>query len=382
VPDNTDFDMDPPKMAGGPWGSGSGDNGNGGSPWNRPSGGGGGGQGSGGGGNGPDLEEQMKRMQERFRNRRGGRGGKGGRGGGGSGIGKSGFALIALVGALSWLSTGVVVVDAGEQAAVFRFGEWQTNFESGFHVHLPAPIETHEIVPVEQRQELSIGQTNDESLMLTADENIVDIEFSVFWKVKTDAPQDYVLNVKEPKDAVRRVSESVMREIVGKSLLQSLITDGREEVQQVVKVQAQGLLDEYKAGIELLDVQIRKADPPGPVIEAFNDVNVAEQDAEKVINEARQEANKIVPEARGTAERLLAEAQGYRDSVIAEANGDAERFKANYEEYRRAPRVTRERMFLEALEEVLEGSDKTILDSDAGAVPYLPLDRVNNRGGQ
>lgn len=379
MPDNNDFDMDPPKMSGGPWGGGggSGDNDKGGSPWNRPGGNGGG---SGGGGKGPDLEEQMKRMQERFRNR-GGRGGKGG-GGGGANIGKGGIAIIALVGAISWLSTGVVVVDAGEQAAVFRFGEWQTNFDSGFHVHFPAPIETHELVPVEQRQELSIGQTNDESLMLTADENIVDIEFSVFWKVKTEAPQDYVLNVKEPKDAVRRVSESVMREIVGKSLLQNLITDGREAVQQEVKVQAQSLLDEYKAGIELLDVQIRKADPPGPVIEAFNDVNVAEQDAEKVINEAQQEANKIVPEARGTAERLLAEAQGYRDSVIAEANGEAQRFKLNYEEYRLAPRVTRERMFLETLEEVLANSEKTILDSEAGAVPYLPLDRVTSRGGQ
>lgn len=378
MPDNNDFEMDPPKMSGGPWGGGggSGNNDKGGSPWNRPSGGGGGGQGSGGGGNGPDLEEQMRRMQERFRNRRGGKGGAGG------GIGKGGVMLLAIIGALSWLSTGIVVVDAGEQAAVFRFGKWQTNFDSGFHVHFPRPIETHELVPVEQRQEISIGQTNDESLMLTADENIVDIEFSVFWKVKTDAPQDYVLNVKEPKDAVRRVSESVMREIVGKSLLQSLITDGREAVQQDVKVQAQALLDEYKAGIELLDVQIRKADPPGPVIEAFNDVNVAEQDAEKVINQARQEANKIVPEARGTAERLLAEAQGYRDSVIADANGDAQRFTLNYEEYRRAPRVTRERMFLEALEDVLATSEKTILDSDSGAVPYLPLDRVNNRGGQ
>jgi len=373
VPDNNDFDMDPPKMAGGPWGSGggSGDDGNGGSPWNRP--------GGGGNSNGPDLEEQMKRMQERFRSRR--RGSRGGGGKGGGGIGKGGFFIIALVGLLSWLSTGVVVVDAGEQAAIFRFGKWQTNFDSGFKVHWPAPVETHELVPVEQRQELSVGQNNDESLMLTADENIVDIEFSVFWKVKTDAPQDFVLNVKNPENAVRRVSESVMREIVGKSLLQSLITDGRQAVQGDVKIQAQALLDEYRAGIELLDVQIRKADPPGPVIEAFNDVNVAEQDAEKVINQAQQEANKIVPEARGTAERLLAEAQGYRDSVIANANGDAQRFKLNYEEFRKAPRVTRERMFLETLEEVLSKSEKTILDSDAGAVPYLPLDRVS-RGGQ
>lgn len=381
MPDNNDYEMDPPKVAGGPWGSGggSGNNGNGGSPWNRPSGGGGGGQGGGSGGGGPDLEEQMKRMQERFR--RGRRGG-GGKGGGGGGIGKGGFFLLAIVAGVAWLSTGVVLVDAGEKAAIFRFGEWQTNFDSGFRVHWPVPIETHEKVPVEQRQELSIGQTRDESLMLTSDENIVDIEFSVFWKVKTDAPQDYVLNVKEPKDAVRRVCESVMREIVGKSLLESLITDGRELVQQDLKSQAQELLDEYRAGIEILDVQIRKADPPGPVIEAFNDVNVAEQDAETKINEALTHANEVVPKARGTAERLLAEAEGYRDSEIANATGEAQRFRLNYEEFRKAPRVTRERMFLETLEEVLAKSEKIILDSDAGAVPYLPLDRVTTRGGQ
>ena len=372
MPWNEDDKIDPPKTSGGPWGSGGGSdgNGNGGSPWNRP-----------GGDGGPDLEQQMKRMQERFRGRRGGGGRKrGGKGGGG--IGKGGIGLIVLVAFLSWLGTGIAIVDAGEQAAVFRFGKWQTNFDAGFHLHLPTPIETHELVPVEERQELSIGQTDDESLMLTADENIVDIEFSVFWKVKTEAPQDYVLNVKQPEEAVRRVSESVMREVVGRSLLQNLITDGRQVAQQEVEDQAQGLLDEYEAGIQLLDVQIRKADPPGPVIEAFNDVNVAEQDAEKLINEARQIANRLVPEARGTAERLLREAEGYRDSVIADATGEAERFTLNYNEYRRAPRVTRERMFLETLEEVLGKSEKTILDSDSGAVPYLPLDRTNPRGGQ
>lgn len=378
MPWNDDENIDPPKTAGGPWGSGGGSGGGGdnGSPWNRPGGGGGGGE------RGPDLEEQMKRMQERFRGRRGSGGkGRGGKGGGGGGLGKGGVAVLGLAAVFAWLGTGVVIVDAGEQAAVFRFGEWQTNFDAGFHLHLPTPIETHELVPVEERQEISIGRTNDESLMLTADENIVDIEFSVFWKVKTDAPQDYVLNVKEPQEAVRRVSESVMREVVGRSLLQNLITDGRQVAQQEVEDEAQALLDEYKAGIELLDVQIRQADPPGPVIEAFNDVNVAEQDAEKKINEARQEANRVVPEARGTAERLLREAEGYRDSVIADANGEAQRFVLIYNEFRVAPRVTRERMFLETLEEVLGKSDKTVLDSNSGAVPYLPLDRVNNSQG-
>lgn len=360
---------------GGPWG-GKGSNGNGGgnggSPWNRPGGG------SGGDNNRPDLEEQMRRMQERFRGRRGGGGRKGG--GAGPNMGRGGFFVLATVALIAWLASGVVIVDAGQQASVFRFGKWTTNFGSGLHFHLPSPIETHEIVPVEERQELSIGQTTDESLMLTADENIVDIQFSVFWKVKTDAPQDFILNVKNPRDAVRQVSESVMREVVGKSNLESIITNDRAAVQLEVQTQAQGLLDEYRAGIELLDVQIRKADPPGQVIAAFNDVNVAEQDAETRINEARREANRVVPEARGTAERLLREAEGYRDQVIADANGEAERFNLIYDEYRQAPRVTRERMFFETLEKVVGQSEVIILDSESGAVPYLPLDRT--RSGQ
>ncbi|MEO1476638.1 MAG: FtsH protease activity modulator HflK [Pseudomonadota bacterium] len=361
---------------GGPWGKGSGENGggggNGGSPWNRPGGG------PSNDGNRPDLEEQMRRMQERFRGRRGGRGR--GNGGSGRGMGRGGFFVLIGVALVAWLASGVVIVDAGQQASIFRFGKWTTNFGPGLHFHLPAPIETHEIVPVEERQELSIGQTTDESLMLTADENIVDIQFSMFWKVKTDAPQDFILNVKQPRDAVRQVSESVMREVVGKSNLQSLITNDRAAVQLEVQNQAQGLLDEYRAGIEILDVQIRKADPPGQVIAAFNDVNVAEQDAETRINQARQEANRVVPEARGTAERLLREAEGYRDQVIADANGEAERFNLIYDEYRQAPRVTRERMFLETWEKVVGQTEIIILDNESGAVPYLPLDRA--RSGQ
>ncbi|MEM9668329.1 MAG: FtsH protease activity modulator HflK [Pseudomonadota bacterium] len=363
---------------GGPWGQGGGKSGgngggNGGSPWNRPGGGG-----SGGDGNRPDLEEQMRRMQERFRGRGGGR--RNGGGGSGRGLGKGGLFVLATVAIVAWLASGVVIVDAGQQASVFRFGKWTTNFSSGLHFHLPVPIETHEIIPVEERQELSIGQTTDESLMLTADENIVDTQFSVFWKVKTDAPQDFILNVKSPRDAVRQVAESVMREVVGKSNLENIITNDRAAVQLEVQTQAQALLDEYRAGIELLDVQIRKADPPAQVIAAFNDVNVAEQDAETRINQARQEANRVVPEARGTAERLLRESEGYRDQVIADANGEAERFNLIYDEYRQAPRVTRERMFFETLEQVVGQSEVIILDSESGAVPYLPLDRA--RPGQ
>ena len=359
----------------GPWGGGKdeggGDNG---SPWNRP----------GGSGGGKDLEEQMRRMQERFRQRSGG--GGGGRRGGGSGaggFGPLGILIIAGIALLAWLSTSVVMVDPGQQAAVFRFGKWQTNFGPGLHFHLPAPFEEHELVEVESRQETRIGKNLEESLMLTEDENIVDIQFSVFWKVKPEAPQDFILNVKRADKAVEMVAESVMREVVGKTKLQSVITTERDVVQQEVVRQVQKLLDDYRAGIDVLGVQIDKADPPQQVIEAFNDVNVAEQDAETNINQATQYANQVVPQARGSAQRILQEAEAYRDQVVADAQGEASRFEQIYEEYRKAPRVTRERMYLESMERVLSRTDKMILDQNSGAVPYLPLERTqsSNRGG-
>lgn len=373
MPLNDDNKFDPPKMSGGPWGGGSGgnDNGNGGSPWNRPGGSGGEKKG------GPDLEEQMKRMQERFRGRRGG-GGRGGRGG--SGLGKGGFALVGLVAFFAWLATGVVLVDAGEQATVFRFGKWQTNFGPGFHLHLPTPIERHELLPVEQQKEINIGIRSSESLMLTGDENIADVQFSVFWKIDTAHPEDYILNLDDPDEAVKAVSESVMREVVGKSNLQDIITTERVGVQQQVQELTQALLNDYDAGVEILDIQIAKADAPAQVIDAFLDVVNAAQDATTSINQATTFANQTVPVARGDAQRIIQEAEGYRDQVIADAQGQASRFEQIYEEYRQAPQVTRERMFLETMETVLGRSDKIILGNDAGAVPYLPLDRVNPRG--
>lgn len=355
---------------GGPWGSGggSGDGGKGGSPWGRP---------SGNGQQGPDLEAQIRKVQDRFRGGFGG--GKGSGGGGGKGIGA--FGALILIGAMgvAWGSTGVAVVDAGEQAAVFQFGKWQRNLPAGIHFHLPRPIETHQIIPVEQQQEDRIGNTKDESLMLTRDENIADVQFSVFWKVKTTRPQDYILNIKAPEETVPMVAESVMREVIGKSQLQTAITTGRNEISQQVKDQTQALLDQYEAGIEITNVEIAKIDPPEQVIKAFNDVNVAQQDAEQLTNQAQRYSNQIVPEARGEASRILQAAEAYRDQVIANATGEASRFDQIYAEYRKAPQVTRERMYLETMERVLKRTDKLILDSDSGAVPYLPLDR--NRSG-
>ena len=365
----------------GPWGGGSDDEPakDGGSPWTRP---------GGGGGNNNDLEAQMKRMQERFRKRSNGNGGGGGRrrGGGGTGpnFGPLGFVVLVGIALLGWLSTSVVMVDPTQQAAVFRFGKWQTNFGPGLHFHLPAPLEEHVLVEVENRKETRIGNNLEESLMLTQDENIVDIQFSVFWKVNSEHPENFILNVKNPSEAVEQVAESVMREVVGKTRLQGVITTERDVVQTEVGKQIQSLLDDYRAGIEILAVTIDRSDPPKQVIEAFNDVNVAEQDAETNINQATQFANEVVPQARGCAQRILQEAEAYRDQVLADAQGEASRFEQIYEEYRKAPRVTRERMYLETMEKVLERSDKLIMDQDSGAVPYLPLERTqrSTNGGQ
>ena len=365
----------------GPWGGGSDDEPGkeAGSPWTRP---GGGSSGNGGG----DLEQQMKRMQERFRKRSGGGGGGGGRrgGGGGPNFGPLGFVVLIGIALLGWLSTSVVMVDPTQQAAVFRFGKWQTNFGPGLHFHLPAPLEEHDLVEVENRKETRIGKNLEESLMLTQDENIVDIQFSVFWKVDSEHPENFILNVKNPSEAVEQVSESVMREVVGKTRLQSVITTERDVVQAEVAKQVQALLNDYRAGIQILAVTIDRSDPPQQVIEAFNDVNVAEQDAETNINQATQFANEVVPQARGSAQRILQESEAYRDQVLADAQGEASRFEQIYEQYRKAPRVTRERMYLETMERVLERSDKLIMDQESGAVPYLPLERTQPkpRGGQ
>ena len=365
----------------GPWGGGSDDEPgkDAGSPWTRP--------GGGSSGNGAsDLEQQMKRMQERFRKRSGGGGGGGGRrsGGGGPNFGPLGFVVLIGIALLGWLSTSVVMVDPTQQAAVFRFGKWQTNFGPGLHFHLPAPLEEHDLVEVENRKETRIGKNLEESLMLTQDENIVDIQFSVFWKVDSEHPENFILNVKNPSEAVEQVSESVMREVVGKTRLQSVITTERDVVQAEVAKQVQALLNDYRAGIQILAVTIDRSDPPQQVIEAFNDVNVAEQDAETNINQATQFANEVVPQARGSAQRILQESEAYRDQVLADAQGEASRFEQIYEQYRKAPRVTRERMYLETMERVLERSDKLIMDQESGAVPYLPLERTQPkpRGGQ
>ncbi|MEM1035202.1 MAG: FtsH protease activity modulator HflK [Pseudomonadota bacterium] len=374
--DNSDGGNKPTASNNSPWGSGGGNgNGNGGSPWNRPGGSGGG---QGGGGQGPDLEEQMRRMQERFSRR-----GKGGGGGGpkAPNIGPGGFILLGVVALIAWLATGIVIVDEGERAAVFRFGQYQKNFNPGFHVHLPTPIETHEILPSERQQETQIGANDNESLMLTGDENIVDIEFRVFWFYDGENPENFILNIDNGTPLVKAAAESVMREVVGKSTLDAVLTTGRAEIQNTVRQQLQSLLGDYGAGVQIENVEIQVSQAPAPVRSAFIDVVNANQDAEREVQRAIQFRNNIVPRARGEAQQILQDAQAYRDQVIADATGQADRFKLILREYQRAPQVTRERMYLETMEKVLNRTDKLILDNESGAVPYLPLDRVNRGGG-
>ena len=365
--------------------------------WNAQGGGGGGGGGGpwgGGGGQGPwgrggqqppDLEELLRKGQERFRRAMPG------------GVG-NGFILGA-VGALAvaiWLLSGFYIVQPDQQGIVLRFGKWVDSTESGWHYHLPAPIEsvlTPQVTRI-NRVELgfrSIGGSDarhqaqsrdvlEESLMLTGDQNIVDIDFSVFWQVK-DAGA-YLFNIRDPEGTVKVAAESAMREIIGQTQIQSALTEGRTQIEIKVRDHLQRLLDSYHAGIRVSQVQLLKSDPPAAVVDAFNDVQRAKADQERLRNEAEGYRNDIIPRARGEAQRLVQEAEAYKEQVTNLAEGDAKRFVSVYEAYKQAQDVTTRRMYLETMEEVLKNAHKVIIDPNAkgqGVVPYLPLPELKGR---
>jgi len=360
---------------GGPWGSGGGNNNQ--NPWGRrPQGGG-----NGGGDDGPDLDEIVRDMQNRLRGIFGGGNGGGKKGGGGAGAFGFGFILLVIVGIWFLMpGSGWYQVGPSQAGVVLRFGEYTRTTGAGFHFKLPSPIETVIVPEVTTTNTISIG-TGNEGQMLTRDQNIVDIDFAVQWRVDStgDGVRNYLFNVRDPQSTVAAVSESAMREVIGTSDLQFIITEGRGEVSRRTRDLVQEVLDEYNAGIQILQVNLQTAQPPASVIEAFRDVDVAEQDAERARLQATSFANSTIPEARGRAARLTQQAQAYRDSVIAEAQGQADRFVAIYDQYRLAPEVTRRRMYLEVMEEVLGRSNLTVLDGEAGAVPYLPLDQLNSQ---
>jgi membrane protease subunit HflK len=307
--------------------------------------------------------------------------------------GKSGITLLIILGLILWAATGIYRVNADEQGVVLRFGAAaEQPTLPGLHWHLPWPIETAltPAVTVVNRVDIGfrqgMGQANrpsallDESLMLTGDENIVDVSFTVFWQIK-DATK-YLFNIQSPQEGtVKSVAESVMREIVGRTNIQQVLTEGRGAIETEAQTLIQQSLDTYEAGILVGGVKLEKVDPPMQVIDAFRDVQAAEADRQRFRNEADRYANQIIPEARGRANQILQEAEAFKEQVIAGAQGDVARFLSVYEEYAQAKDVTRTRIYLETMENIFTDMDKVIMDQNAGSgvVPYMALPAIKGR---
>ncbi len=360
-------------QSGGPWGGGPR------GPWGsgqQP------GPGRGSGGNQPpDLEDLIRRGQDRLKNVLPGSGNFGSRG-----------ALILLFAAVVvWLLSGFYRVNTDEQGIVLRFGKFVQTTQPGLNYHLPYPIETVLTPRVTFENKIDIGfriqddfrrgavtrDVTEESLILTGDENIVDVDFSVFWIINNAG--NFLFNLQNPESTIKAVAESAMREVVGRAQIQPILTGARAATEQEVLKLMQKILDGYQAGVTVTRVQMQKVDPPSQVIDAFRDVQAARADAERLQNEAQTYANRVVPEARGEAARILQAADAYKERTVVEAKGQAARFNAILAEYKLAPEVTRRRMYLETMERVLGGIDKVILDpSNKGSnvVPYLPLDQL------
>jgi membrane protease subunit HflK len=371
-----------------PWSNQSGGGNNGGGPWGQRGGSGGGGPwgggGSGGGGSGggspPDLEEILRRSQDRLKNLMPG-GSLGGRG--------LIFGILALI--VIWLLTGWYIVRPNEVGLNLRFGQFIGKTGEGLNYNWPYPIGSvikpqvtnvittevgfRTVESVRASRQSDVGE---ESLMLTGDENIVDIDVIVQWQIDPAQPENYVFNIQDPPGTVKAVAESAMREIIGRRNIQPVLTTDRSVIETETRQLMQETLDTYNAGVQIRLVQLQKVDPPQQVIDAFRDVQAARADQERLRNEAQTYANRVVPEARGRAAQLVQGAEAFKDQTVAEALGQASRFNAVYEQYRAAPSVTRERLFLETMERVLGGADKIILDSAGGqgVVPYLPLNEL------
>jgi membrane protease subunit HflK len=361
-------------------------------PWSNQSGGGGW-KGGGGGpwgprptgpGQQPDLEEILRRGQDRIRQAIPG--------------GRMPGPFVALVAVIAIVLIGffgfTVRVDPEELGVVLRFGKFVRQLPPGLNFRWPYPIEQVELPKVTRVNRIEIGMrastTSDgtsgtvrdvpeESLMLTGDENIVDVDFVVFWQIKNAS--DYLFNIQNPEGTVKDVAESAMREIVGQNDIEPILTEARAKTEASAQELMQQTLDSYGAGVLVRQVQLQKVDPPQQVIDAFRDVQAARADKERLQNEARAYANRVIQEAKGDAERILQAAQGYRGQVIAESKGEADRFLKVYEQYKLAPEVTRKRMFIETMQHVLGDTDKVIIDQKAGqgVVPYLPLPEFSKR---
>lgn len=364
-----------------PWGSG--DNGRRRNPW---------GQGAGGPGGGgdipPDMEDMLRRAQENLKQVMPGAGN----------FGKYfGLALLAII--LLWLASGFYIVVPGEHAVEQRFGKWsETKTEEGWGYHLPWPIAQVTKVNVTQQRKLQIGFSEtlsnsgtgtqrdvpEESLMLTSDRNIVDLDMVVQWDIKS--AEDFLFNIREQEVTIKKVAESAIREVVGQTEMFPIITTARGEVADRAKAIMAANLDDYEAGVRIKQVLIQEAEVHPDVQGAFQDVQSAKQDAEDTQNQADTYRNDIIPKARGQAIQMKQEAQGYKEAVIARAGGDADRFNAVYQAYLGGKDVTRQRMYIETMEDVLHNAQKIILDQEGeggtGVLPYLPLNELKPAAGR
>ena len=292
-----------------------------------------------------------------------------------------------IIGAIAvWALSGFYRVDADEQGVVLRFGKYTNMTQPGLNYHLPFPIESVMTPKVSRVNRIdvgfrssnegsrgAIGDIKEESAMLTGDENIVDINYSVFWVIK-DASK-YLFNIQDPIGTIKVVAETAMREVIARKKIQTILTQGRAEIEIEVQKIMQQILDSYNSGVDITQVQAQKSDPPAQVIDSFRDVQAAKADKERAQNEAEAYANDVIPRARGEAAKIVQEAEGYKKEVVAQAEGEASRFIAIYNEYAKAKTVTQERMYLETMEKVLSGVNKIIIDkqSGSGVVPYLSL---------
>ncbi len=342
----------------------------------------------------PDLDQLWRNFNRKLNNllkRKGG--GRNGSGGGegpapagpkqyGGGIG----LLVGLL-LLLWIGSGFYIVNEGQRGVVLRFGKYVESTQAGLRWHLPYPVETVEAVNVSQVRTVEIGYRNNvrskvlkESLMLTDDENIIDIQFAVQYILKN--PEEFLFNNREPENAVLQAAETAIREIIGKSKMDFVLYEGREQVAAKATELMQDILDRYKIGIAISKVTMQNAQPPEQVQAAFDDAVKAGQDRERQKNEGQAYANDVVPKAKGNAARLLEEAEGYKQRVIASSEGEASRFKQILVEYNKAPGVTRDRLYLDMMEQVLSSATKIVVDQKSGSnLLYLPLDKLIQMSG-
>jgi len=314
---------------------------------------------------------------------------------GGSKSGGKPIVVILIILGLIWIASGLYRVLPDEQGVVLRFGKFTSTTQPGLNYHIPFPIETVLTPKVTKVNRMDVGfrserdsgfstgggvaDVSEESLMLTGDENIVNIDFSVFWVIK-DAGK-FLFKIQDPQGTVKAAAETAMREVIAKSRIQQILTEGRAKIENETQEIIQSILDEYNSGIQITQVQTQKADPPDQVIDAFRDVQAARADMERSKNEAEAYANDVIPRARGEAAKIMQAAEAYKQKVVAAAEGEASRFVSIYTEYAKAKEVTQERMYLETMEKVLADIDKVIIDKNAGSgvVPYLPLPELGKK---